>query len=124
LKRQARPTLKITSDRAAHALHLLIAEGKIATHDVINALKRREAMIADLRKRLAALESGIVAAGTRIGRTAKRRLTAERRAALKLHGQYLGLVRPLSKAAKAKIRAIRVRGGVRAAIAAARKMAK
>jgi hypothetical protein len=114
----------ISSERAAHALHLLIAEGKVKAQDVTNALKRREAMIADLRKRLAALEVGVVSAGRRIERTAKRRLTAERRAALKLHGQYLGFVRPLPKAAKAKIKAIREKAGVRAAIAAARKMAR
>jgi hypothetical protein len=41
-----------------------------------------------------------------------------------LHGQYLGYVRTLSKAAKAKVKAIRKKSGVRAAIAAARRMAK
>jgi hypothetical protein len=124
LKARTRPTLKVAADQAVRALHALVAEGKIKVHDVISALRRREAMISELRKRLAALEAGAVSAGTRIGRTAKRRLTAERRAALKLHGQYLGLVRPLSKTSKAKIKAIRKKSGVRAAISAARKMGK
>jgi hypothetical protein len=115
---------KMTVDQAANALHLLIAEGKIAVRDVTNALKRREAMVAELRKRLAALESGaFVATKRRIARS-KRRLSAARRASLKLQGQYLGTVRPLSKAAKAKIKAIREKKGFRVAISAARRMAK
>ena len=124
MKRRTNTNLKIAANHAVHALHQLIAEGKIKAQDVASALKRREAMIADLRQRLSALEAGVVSAGARIGRSAKRRLTAERRAALKLHGQYLGLVRPLSKAANAKIKAIRAKAGVRAAIAAAKKMGK
>jgi hypothetical protein len=126
LKRTARTNLKITANHAAHALHLLISEGKIAAKDVTNALKRREAMIADLRRRLGALEAGAIvaakSAGKKIAR-GRRRLSAARRAALKLHGQYLGTVRPLSKAARAKVKAIREAKGIRAAIAAARKMA-
>jgi hypothetical protein len=124
LKRKNRTGIRIAAKDAAHALHLLIAEGKIAAKDVTSALKRREAMIADLRKRLAALEAGVVSAGRAIERKAKRRLTPKRRAELKLHGQYLGYVRTLSSAAKAKVKAIREKSGVRAAIAAARRMAK
>ena len=89
-------------------------------------------MIRDLRQRLAALEKGAVSAmrrtGRRIARKAsrkpKRKMTTARRAALKLHGQYLGTVRPLSKGSRAKVKAIRAKSGVRAAIAAARRMAK
>jgi hypothetical protein len=122
LKRTNR--VRIAAKDAVHALHLLIADGKIASQDVANAVKRREALIADLRQRLAALESGLASAGKTIGRTAKRRLTAKRRAELKLHGQYLGFVRPLSKANRAKVKAIREKSGIKAAIAAARRMAK
>jgi hypothetical protein len=124
LKRKNQTRIRIAAKDAAKALHLLIAEGKIAAKDITNALQRRQAMIADLRKRLAELEAGVVSAGRAIERTAKRRLTAKRRAALKLHGQYLGYVRTLSSAAKAKAKAIRKKSGVRAAIAAARRMAK
>ena len=127
-----RPALKITTEQAANALHLLIADGKIAATDISAALKRREQMIRDLRQRLAALEKGAVSAmrrtGRRIARKAsrkpKRKMTAARRAALKLHGQYLGTVRPLSKGNRAKVKAIRAKSGVRAAIAAARRIAK
>lgn len=126
MKRQTRKTLNITASHAAHAIHVLIADGKIAAKDVTDALKRREAMIADLRKRLEALEAGAIVAAKSAGKTiarGRRRLSAARRAALKLHGQYLGTVRPLSKAAKAKVKAIREAKGIRAAIAAAKKLA-
>jgi hypothetical protein len=131
LKRNARTTLKISADRAAHALHLLIADGKIAAKDVTNALKRREAMISDLRKRLIALEqgaiSGIGATGRELARTAtrkRRKMSPARLAALRLNGSYMGYVRRLSKAQKASLKKIRETKGVRAAIAAARKIAQ
>jgi hypothetical protein len=119
--------LRIRPDHAAHALHTLIAEGKLTANAVTNALKRREKLIAALRHRLAALESGAVWTTTNAWKRAarkRRRLSAARHAALKLHGQYLGFVRPLSKANRAKVKAIREKSGIKAAIAAARRMAK
>jgi hypothetical protein len=131
LKRKTRKTLKFTAEHAAHALHILISDGKVAAKDVAHALKRREAMVRELRSKLAALEHG-VASGIadarkivtrRAGRKPKRRVSAARRAAMKLHGKYLGTVRPLSKANRAKVKAIREKSGVHAAIRAARRMA-
>jgi hypothetical protein len=124
--------LNFTPDRAAHALNVLIADGKIAAGDVTNALKRREQLIRDLRRRLVALEHGAVSAVERSSKTVarkvtgrpKRKMSGARRAALKLHGQYLGHIRTLPKAAKAKIKVIREAKGVHAAIKAARTMAK
>ena len=132
MKRKIRKTLKFTAEHAAHALHILVADGKLAAKDVASALKRREGMIQELRKRLAALEHGVASglAGARravsrsAGKKPKRRVSPARRAALRLHGKYLGTVRPLSKANRAKVKAIRETKGVRAAIAAARKMGK
>jgi hypothetical protein len=131
LKRQTRNTLNITPDRAAHVLHILIAEGKLTAKHVSDALKRREQMIHELRQRLEALEQGAVSAikttgrkvARRVKRKPKRKMSGARRAALKLHGQYLGHIRTLPKAAKAKVKAIREKSGVHAAIKAARKMA-
>jgi hypothetical protein len=124
--------MKFTAEHAANALHILIADGKLAARDVAHALKRREGMIKELRDKLASLEHGVASgiadarkAMTGRGRRApKRRVSASRRAAMKLHGKYLGTIRPLSKANRAKVKAIREKSGVRAAIAAARKMAK
>ncbi len=131
MKRRTRTLSNLTADRAAHALDVLIADGKIAARDVTNALKRREQLIRDLRRRLAALEHGAASAveGTgktaarKVTRKAKRRLSVARRAALTLHGRYLGHIRTLPKTAKARIKAIREAKGVHAAIEAARKMA-
>jgi hypothetical protein len=89
---------------------------------------RRAKLISALRHRLAALESGAIVATKNTGKSAarktRRRLSAARRAALRLQGRYLGTVRPLSKAAKAKVKAIREKKGVRAAITAAKKAAR
>lgn len=131
MKRKTQKTLKITADRAAHVLHILIAEGKLTAKHVADALKRREQLIHDLRQRLEALERGAVSAiettGRKIARkvttTAKRRMSPARRSALKLHGRYLGHIRMLPKTAKTKIKAIREKSGVQAAITTARKMA-
>ena len=127
---RTRTFLTFTPDRAAHALSVLIADGKISARDVTNALNRREQLIRDLRRRLVVLESGAIhraASGKTAARTAirksKRKMSLARRAALQLHGRYLGHTRTLPKAAKAKIKAIRGEKGVHAAIEAARKMA-
>ena len=131
MRRKTRKTLKFTAEHAAHALHVLISDGRIAAKDVTSALRRRESMIRELRGKLAALEGGevtkIAGAGRKVARKverrAKRKMSAARRAALKLHGKYIGTVRTLPKAAKAKVKAIREKSGVHAAIKAARKMA-
>jgi hypothetical protein len=50
-------------------------------------------------------------------------LTKDRRAELKLHGQYIGTIRGLEPRQRAKVKAIRAANGVRAAIAEARRLA-
>jgi hypothetical protein len=54
----------------------------------------------------------------------RRKALAKARAAWKAQGRYLGAVRQLSVADRAKVKAIREKKGVRAAITAARKMEK
>ena len=53
----------------------------------------------------------------------KLRLSPERRRALKVHGQYLGYVRQLKPRQKAQVKAAKAKGGYRAAIAMAKKLA-
>jgi hypothetical protein len=53
----------------------------------------------------------------------KLKLSPARRKALKLHGTYMGYVRQLRLRAKAEVRALREKKGVKAAIARARKLA-
>src|SRR5690349_11733866 len=127
----ARPrTLKnLSSSHAAHALSILIHDGKLKAQDVARALKRREALIRELRARLAALGEGIAeTVGTkgpgRKPRKTTRKISKAQRAARQAQGRYLGAIRRLSKADRAKVKAIRQKLGVRAAVAAAKRMAK
>lgn len=53
----------------------------------------------------------------------KLKLMPARLKALRLHGRYLGYMRQLKSRAKAEVRALRGKKGVRAAIARARKLA-
>ena len=53
----------------------------------------------------------------------KMQFTPARRAALKLQGRYLGYMRQLKPAQKAKVKKIRAAKGIRAAIAAAKRLA-
>jgi len=108
---------------------------------VRKALQRRDRLIRALRSSLAALETGAVKVGRQfkgspfsIGRRAKaaKRPTKRRRpkistATRKLYqqqGRYMAVVRQLPKTARAKIKAIREKSGVRAAISAAKRMAR
>ena len=53
----------------------------------------------------------------------KLKLMPARLKALRLHGRYLGYMRQLKSRAKAEVRALRAKKGLRAAIARARKLA-
>ena len=54
----------------------------------------------------------------------KLRLSAARRAALKVQGQYIGHLRQLRPRQKARVKALRASRGVRSAISLARKLAR
>jgi hypothetical protein len=57
-------------------------------------------------------------------RVTRRKFSPKGRAALKLAGRYMGLTRPLSASDKAKVKAVRERIGIQAAIKAAEKLRK
>jgi aminopeptidase N len=134
VRRKTKKALKMTGDHAAVALQLLIEEGRIAAADVARALQRRDKLMRELRDRLSALENLALPAARRLasaGRKAVRRSAPRARKAISraqklarsAQGHYLAAIRGLSGEAKAKIKAIREKSGVRAAIRAARKMA-
>ncbi len=88
--------------------------------------------IRDIRLSLRALERGFGKLSGALARSLSRakatagkklRLSPKRRAALRVHGQYLGFMRNLSDAKKAKVKALKVKKGYPAAIALARKLA-
>jgi len=133
-----RRAFSLPPDRAARALSVLIDEGKLKLRDVTKALQRREKMIRELRAKLASLGEEVSGAASRLTRrsrrkagarirkiaTKTRRISKAQRAARQAQGRYLGAIRRLSAEARAKVRDIRAKSGVRAAIAAAKRMAK
>ncbi len=120
--------MKFTGEQAQNILGWLIQEGKLTTAFVRKAVNQREAAIRELRAKLTALEGGEVKkfkkTVAKVEKKARKRMTAARKASLRLHGQYLGAVRTLSTASKAEVKKIRATHGVQKAIAAARKMGK
>jgi hypothetical protein len=68
-------------------------------------------------------QTGTARSATLARRQPKLKLSAARRAALKLQGQYMGYIRSLKPRQKARVRALRESKGVEAAIALARKLA-
>ncbi|MBZ5639182.1 MAG: hypothetical protein LAO51_10585 [Acidobacteriia bacterium] len=76
--------------------------------------------------RLVALTNGSGSAASAEPATTKRKLklSPERRAALKLQGQYMGYLRSLKPKQNAQVKALRVKRGFRAAIAMAERLGK
>ena len=142
MARRRRSFLALSGQQAQAALGILLQEGKLAADEVRKALQRRDRLIKALRASLAALESGTANVGKRLfgvraSRKARKARTVTRRAARrkprispatrKLYqqqGRYMAALRPLSKEARAKIKVIREKSGVQAAISAAKRMAK
>jgi hypothetical protein len=139
MARQRRSTIALSAEQARQALGVLVHEGKLAAGEVQNAIKRHKHLVTDLRAKLAALEEGAGKAGRRLfkdgpfpmaskARTAKRRrkprISAATRKIYQQQGRYMAALRNLSKQARAKVKAIRGKSGVRTAIAAAKGMAR
>ncbi len=121
---------KLSPSQAHAALRWLHALGKVTANDIKNAIGHREKLVAEIKARLEQLGGEGLRflrgpeALKRPPRRKAKRVSAAARVAWKTQGQYLGAVRPLSKADRLKVKAIREKSGVRAAIAAAKKIAK
>jgi len=137
MARRRRSALALSADHARQALAILVQEGKLKAADVRKALQRRDRLVRALRASLTALETGAVKVGRQfknspfsIGRKAKAakrrakrrkpKISAATRKLYQQQGRYMAAVRQLSKADRAKVKAIREKSGVRAAIAAAK----
>jgi hypothetical protein len=120
----------ITGDEAISALRWLVARRQLKVGQIEEALKRRERLVREIRHQLEGLNGeglrlfrGPVPAPERgRPRRPRKKPSAAQQAAWKRQGRYLAAVRRLPKAARAKVRTIREKRGVRAAIAAARKL--
>ena len=142
MARRRRSSLALSAQQAQAALGVLVHEGKLKAAEIQKALQRRDRLIKALKASLASLEQGVVSVGKRFlkdgpfplavkTKTAKRpaarrkpRISAATRKMYQQQGRYMAALRPLSKQQRAKVKAIRTKSGVRAAIAAARKMTR
>lgn len=117
--------MRLTPSEAHYVLTRLLEEGRIRARHVADVLKARSREIEALRERLASLESMGEARprrGRPPGRSSgngaprRRNLSPKVRALRKLQGRYMGLVRRLKPAEKAKVKDVREKQGLPAAI--------
>ncbi|MEO8431739.1 MAG: hypothetical protein ABI592_09550 [Acidobacteriota bacterium] len=128
---------KITPDEAHYVLRTLMSQGKLRAAHIDQALRNRVEEIRSLRERLASLESlsdGGRPAGKTRGRRAsspaaaapashRRKMSPRVRALRKLQGKYMGYVRGLKPAEKARVKSVREKQGMEAAIRLATSLA-
>ncbi len=126
--------MKLSDSQAHYVLNALVSEGKVRAAQVRDVLKNRERAIRELRERLAALEklapagasrtAGDARASRRSGKVRARRvrMSPRLRALRKLQGKYMGYVRRLKPAEKNRVRGVREKQGMDAAIRLAKSL--
>ena len=133
--------MKLSPDQSHYVLNALMAQGRIRAPHVHKVLNGRDQEIRSLRERLAALEQLSPAAPARgrrrrgrpAGRPARavaRKVRARRkikmsprvRALRQQQGKYMGYVRRLKAAEKTRVRAVREKQGMEAAIRLAKSL--
>lgn len=124
--------MRITPAESHYVLQSLMSQGRVRMNQVKAVLNGRSKVIAELRERLASLE-GMGGGGAR-GRkaAASTRATKKRRVAIspkvralrRLQGKYMGYVRRLKPAEKARVREVREKQGMQAAIKLAASLGK
>ena len=88
------------------------------------SIRNLQRAIDGLAKRARQLEVAAANNGSPVrGSRRKMTITPQRRAQLKLQGQYMGYMRQLKPRQKAQVRAAKENGGYRAGIAVARRLA-
>ena len=124
--------MRMTPAESHYVLQSLISQGRIRQSQIKAVLNGRSREIAELRQRLASLE-GIGSDGRRgpraaaSARPAKKRRVAispKVRALRRLQGKYMGYVRRLKAAEKARVREVREKQGMQAAIRLAASLSK
>jgi len=134
--------MKLSPDQSHYVMNVLMSQGKIRAKHIQKALRSREQEIRSLRERLAALEqlspTAPARARRRRGRPAGRparvaaRKTRARRRKIQMsprvralrqqQGKYMGYVRRLKAAEKARVRSVREKQGMEAAIRLAKSL--
>jgi ABC-type phosphate transport system auxiliary subunit len=129
LRKKTVKAVRLSGQHASYALQMLIEDGKIAGRDVMQALKRREKTVRDLRARLTALGEEVSDAVVRAAngsprvKKARKQISKAQRSARQAQGRYMAAVRQLSKDARKKVKNLRVKSGVDAAIREAKRLA-
>jgi hypothetical protein len=116
--------MKLTANQSHYVLDSLLSQRKVRAAQVQKVLRGREREIRGLRERLASLEGLGKAGSTRRGarrrrggrKTRRRAMSSRVRALRRLQGRYMGYVRNLKAAEKARVRSVREKKGMGAAI--------
>ena len=122
--------IKLTPNQAHYVLNSLVSQGRVRDSQVRKTLSSRDAEIRSLRERLASLEALATerASGARksrrkrggrpAARKARRRSKMSPRvlALRRQQGRYMGYVRRLKATDKARVRSVREKQGIGAAI--------
>lgn len=126
--------MRFSAEESRKILSVLIDGRHVTVNQARAALKKFDRTVADLKSRLAALESGTASPGGRRTRARVRRKTtltrrprkvsARRKKSMRDQGRYLAAVRPLKKSDRAKIKKIRAEKGLAAALKEARRLTK
>jgi hypothetical protein len=121
----------ITPAEAHAVLKWLVATKRLAASEVKTALRKRNVFVEEIRAKLEALTGagfGLIARAESLRGHAsrerrRRKPSAKALAAWRAQGRYMAAVRRLSSGDRAKVKEIREAKGVRAAIAAAKRLA-
>jgi hypothetical protein len=89
---------------------------------VRHSLRALDRALADFAVAMRAYKRGAISTRNTVGRRSPR-LTAARRVAMKLQGQYMGHMRLLRPAQKAMVRVVKAKSGTKAAIRKAQELA-
>jgi hypothetical protein len=121
---------KLTAQQAHAALRWFHALGKVTAKDIENALGHRDRLVAEIKTRLEQLGGEGLrflrdpeALNRAPAKRKRRRPSPKAQAAWRAQGRYMAAVRRLSKANRAKVKAIREKAGVGAAVKAAKRLA-
>jgi hypothetical protein len=113
--------MKISAEQAQYVLDTLLKQGRVRWTQIQKVLRGRLEEIRSLRERLTSLEKlvGRAAPAVRRGRArkvARRKMSSKTRALRRLQGKYMGHVRNLKVAEKARVKAVREKQGIGPAI--------
>jgi polyhydroxyalkanoate synthesis regulator phasin len=114
-------SMKISAEQAQYVLDTLVSQGRVKWAHIQKVLKGRLEEIRNLRARLSSLEklvrqSAPARRGRRARKVVRRKMSSKTRALRRLQGKYMGHVRNLKAAEKARVKAVREKQGIGPAI--------